>query len=469
MNIHAIIADLEQKIARNRNYVETVLADAKRAGRQNLTLSEDAECERRLNEIDADKASLERARRVEREESDLDAAMRESHPATPATPASRVNRAYDRVARITSEPRTYNRGNDPSGTNFLADVARAQLVGDAEAYSRLARHSQEERIERAGTGYSERAAGDLVTGSSGAGIGGICVPQYLVDLTAPAVAARRPLADSMTPHTLPDTGMTFTIPVITTATSVANQANQLDVVSATSLNETDLTLSVYTAAGQQQVSRQAVDRSSIDTFVVGDLLTRYATNLDSQLLNMATVGLAAKALSTLGAYADTQPTGAKLYPKILAAASGVEAVLMGTNADLCVMHSRRWNWLSKEMTTSWPLINSNGLPVQAAGTSNNANYGGVRGVLPNGMHVVVDNNVTTTVSASQDEVYVIPSAEAHLFEQPNSPVYIRAEQPSVQKLAVLYVVYGYYGFTFDRYGTGSMQKVAGTGLTTPTF
>ena len=249
MNINAIIAEIEQRIARNRAYVESVLAAAKAEGRQNLTLSEDAECERRLNAIDTDKAALERARKVEREESDLDAAMRESHPA-PA-PTGRSNRAYDRVARITSEPRTYNRGNDPSGTNFLADVARAQLVGDAEAYSRLARHSQEERVERAGTGYSERAAGDLVTGTSGAGIGGICVPQYLVEMTAPAVAARRPLADAMTPHTLPNTGMTFTIPVVTTGTSVANQANQLDAVSATSLNETDLTLSVYTAAGQQ--------------------------------------------------------------------------------------------------------------------------------------------------------------------------------------------------------------------------
>ena len=34
---------------------------------------------------------------------------------------------------------------------------------------------------------------------------------------------------------------------------------------------------------------------------------------------------------------------------------------MGANADVAVMHSRRWNWLAKEMTkTSWPLINFRG-------------------------------------------------------------------------------------------------------------
>ena len=85
------------------------------------------------------------------------------------------------------------------------------------------------------------------------------------------------------------------------------------------------------------------------------------------------------------------------------------------------------------------------------------------------LKVVVDNNVSTPVTVNQDEIYLVPSAEAHLFEEPNSPVYIRAEQPSAAKLAVLYVCWGYYGFTFDRYGAGSMQKVAGTGLTTPTF
>lgn len=264
--------------------------------------------------------------------------------------------------------------------------------------------------------------------------------------------------------------MTLTIPVFTTGTSVANQATQLTGVSSQSMVESDLTLSVYTAAGEQQVSRQAVDRSRVDTFVMADLMARYATNLDSQLLNMAAVGLTNKALGTLGAYADTQPTGAKLYPKILAAASGVEAVVLGSNADIAVMHSRRWNWLSKEMTSTWPMINSDGLPTQASGTNANKDYGsGVRGVLPNGIRVVVDNNISTTVSANQDEIYVVPSSECHVYEDSNAPAFIRAEQPAATTLGVLFVVYGYYAFTFDRYGSGSMQKVAGTGLTTPTF
>jgi hypothetical protein len=122
------------------------------------------------------------------------------------------------------------------------------------------------------------------------------------------------------------------------------------------------------------------------------------------------------------------------------------------------------------MTSSWPLINSQGIPTQAGGVNLNRDYGaGFRGLLPNGLAVIVDNNVTTTASSNQNEVYVVPSSECHLFEDASAPTYIRAEQPNAQNLGVLFVVYGYYAFTFDRYGAGSMQKVTGTGLTTPTF
>jgi hypothetical protein len=324
----------------------------------------------------------------------------------------------------------------------------------------------EERAER--PGYQERAAGDLT--SSGAG--GIVVPQYLVDMTALAVAARRPLADNMTRHPLPPEGLSFVVPTITTATSAAIQSTQLTAVSATSMVETDLTVSVQTAAGQQNVSRQAADRSRIDEFVVLDLMNRYATALDSQVINQATVGLSAVAATSLGTYTDATPTGAELYPKLLAAQSGVEATLLGVPADLVVMHSRRWAWLSKEMTTSWPLINSAGVPPQSGGVNTNTAYGpGFRGVLPCGLRVVVDNNIPVNKGAgtNEDEIYVVPSGEAHLWEDPNAPALIRAEQPNAPSLGILLVVYGYFAFTFQRYPSGAMQKVSGTGLITPTF
>src|SRR5262249_2734547 len=182
---------------------------------------------------------------------------------------------------VTRNERTYRPDLDPHGSGFVADVCRAQVMGDASAWARLARHMDEERVER--PGYQERAAGDLT--SSGAG--GLVVPQYLVDETALSVAARRPFADNMNKHPLPPDGLSFIVPTVTTATSVAIQSTQLTAVSATSMAETDLTLSVQTAAGLQNVSRQAAERSRVDQFVIADLMNRYATALDNQIINQA--------------------------------------------------------------------------------------------------------------------------------------------------------------------------------------
>jgi hypothetical protein len=77
--------------------------------------------------------------------------------------------------------------------------------------------------------------------------------------------------------------------------------------------------------------------------------------------------------------------------------------------------------------------------------------------------------VSTAVSGTQDEIYVVPSSECHLWESPGSPVFIRAEQPAATTLGILLVVFGYFCYTFDRMGSGSMQKVSGAGLTTPAF
>jgi hypothetical protein len=482
-NIRELIAgievELEASVKREqkaRKEIEITLATAQQEGRASLTEDEDKRCEELFGAIDLAKTQQEgiktklaRARKVDAEETESEARMNESRPVV-----KRDKPAYDEVMRVGREERTYTAQSDPGGNTFLRDVCRQFLYRDVQSEARLARHMQEERVERAGQ-YMERAAGDLITGTSGAGLGGLVVPQYLTDMYAPAVAAMRPFADICVPHALPPEGMSVVVPAITTATAVGNQTTQLlgTGIGATSLVETDVSISVLTAAGYQNVSRQAIDRGhGISDIVLGDLFNRYATNLDSTLINGATTGLAAKAASTLGAYADTQPTGAKLYPKVLAAASGVEAQCLNMATPThAVMHSRRWYWLAKEMTSSWPLINSSGIPTQAGGTMDGTSYynSGVRGVLPNGMYVVVDNNCSTTVTANQDEIYVVPRTECHLWEAPGSPAFIRAEQTNATTLGVLLVVYGYYAYTFDRYGAGSMQKVAGTGLTTPSF
>ena len=58
-----------------------------------------------------------------------------------------------------------------------------------------------------------------------------------------------------------------------------------------------------------------------------DLQRRYATTLDSTIVNQATTGLLAVATDV--AYTDATPTGPELYLKILGAAAGSEATPAG--------------------------------------------------------------------------------------------------------------------------------------------
>jgi hypothetical protein len=453
----------QKRAAKSLKEREYILAKVQQEGRSTLTEEEDKRVAELRDQHTAEKeneqgirAKLATANEILGEEESRAKAEKETKP----TGATR--KAYDQVARVGTEERTYRKDTDPYGKGFLSDIVRNFSSQDVEASGRLSRHMAEERVERAE--YLTRAVG---TGA----FAGLTVPQYLTDLYAPATAALRPFADACNRHPLPADGMSVNISRITTASSAALQASENSAVSETNLDDTLLSPLVQTAAGQQTISRQAIDRGTgIEDVTMQDLFNRVATVLDNTLLNQATNGLTNVATSV--AYTDATPTGAELYPKILGAAAGVEAALLAMGRPThAVMHSRRWYWLSSQMSSAWPLINWQGLPVQAAGTANTgSSYGsGPRGVLPCGLEVIVDNNIGTTLGAgTEDELYVVPQSECHLWEDPAAPMFIRAEQPAAASLGVLLVAYAYFAYTFGRYANG-MQKVNGTGMIAPTF
>lgn len=470
--IDELIASIEVELEaaqkrRNKAIAETkaILSIASQEGRSNLTAEEDERIAQLAvardgakSDAEGIKGKLANANKIKAEELESQRSVEQ----VTATGVKLPSRAYDQVARVGTEERTYNRGMDPTGEGFVRDIARQALFGEVQASTRLARHMQEERVERAGV-LTERAAG---TGA----FAGLTVPQYLTDMYAPNAAALRPFADVCNKHPLPADGMSVNISRITTATGVALQATENTAVQETNIDDTLLSINVQTAAGQQTLSRQAIERGTgVEAVVMDDLFRRYATTLDSTLLNQATNGLTNVATST--AYVDASPTGPELYPKILGAQSGVDTALMGFGTpDVVVMHSRRWAWLQSQLTSTWPMISQPGIATHAAGNNLATKYGsGARGILPNGLVVIVDNNIGTTLGAgTEDEIYVVPTSECHLWEMPNAPVFIRAEQPAASSLGVLMVLYGYFAYTFARF-TNGVAKINGTGLIAPTF
>lgn len=355
------------------------------------------------------------------------------------------------VSTVKSEPRTYRAQGEHS---FVADAFRAQFSNDYEAQQRLSRHMNEERIERR----------DVTS----ANFAGLVVPQFLTDLAAPFARAGRPVADRARKHTLPDQGLTISISKVTTGSAVAAQSEGA-AVEETNMDDTKLDITVATYAGQQNVSRQAIERgTNIDSLVMADLVSAYHTTLDAAVVAelFASAGQAVT-------YTDASPTVAELYPKLADAIQKVQTTFFaGPNA--IIMHPRRLAFIlaavdDQKRPLAVPVPNYNGQPAFASG--NGAPQYGNSGYTILGLPVITDANVATNKGAgtNQDTIYVGNLQELHLWEQGNGdPMMLRFEQPKAAELDVTMIVYGYAAVTANRY-PNAWSQINGTGLVTPTF
>ena len=362
---------------------------------------------------------------------------------------------------IVSEARTYTPN---SGNSFIADAFNAQYKGDFSAQERLARHTREEEVERR----------DVGTGN----FSGLVIPQYLVDLAAPFARAGRPTADFATnKHVLPAAGMTLNISRMTTGTSTAVQATENSAVSNTDSNDTLLTIDVRTIAGQQDLSKQVIERGSgVDAFVVQDLIRSWHTTLDSQILNGT--GAAGQMLGlrqTAGindvAFNEAAPTVALLYPKLADAYQEIQTSVF-MNPTHWIMHPRRLAFLLAGVDGSdrplvLPALNG---PFNAIATGQGAASYGNSGYSMMGLPIIADANIVTNggASATEDEIFCVSAAELHLWEQSGSPFALTFDATGAGSLTVKSVVYGYSAFSAGRY-PAAVSRISGTGLVAPTF
>jgi len=362
--------------------------------------------------------------------------------------------------KVTKEVRTYAPESDSS---FFKDAYNAQFKSDYAAQERLARHQREESIERRDVGTAQ--------------FEGLVIPQYLTEFAAPLARAGRPFADFATAkHTLPPAGMTLNISRMTTGSSTAVQVTQNDAVSETDVDDTLLTINVRTIAGQQDLSRQAIERGTgIDAFVAQDLIRSWHTTLDNQIINGAgtagTIEGLRNASGNTVTFTTTAPTVALLYPKLADAVQKIQ-----TNSFVqpthFLMHPRRLAFLLAGIDGSnRPLVvpAANG-PTNAVATGAGAAIYGNSGYQMMGLPIITDASILTTYGSStnQDEIYVVTAGECHLWEQAGSPFTLRYDATGAGNLTIKTVVYGYAAFSAGRYPTAN-TIISGTGLTTPSF
>ena len=361
--------------------------------------------------------------------------------------------------RVGDEPMTYS---ERSGTSFFRDLYASQMHHDPSAQNRMSRHSSEMDVE-----YRD---------SSTASFAGLVVPQYLTQLAAELARAGRPFANLCTNMPLPSDGMTINISRVTTGSTAAAQATENSAVSEQDLDDTLLTVDIRTIAGQQDVSRQALERGSgIDALIMADLQSAIATTLDLGLLSGdGTSGTLLGLMNITGknavTYTDASPTVAEFYPKLMDAIQQINSNRYA-GPDLIIMHPRRAAWLAAAVDgQSRPLVlPQSNVPQNAMGTGPVAGYG-LNGLQVAGIPVVADANVNTTRGAgsNQDNVFVVRRADMLLFESPGAPSMVRMDQTLGGQLTVKIVGYQYAAAVFGRY-PAAISVISGTGLVAPSF
>jgi HK97 family phage major capsid protein len=362
------------------------------------------------------------------------------------------------------------------GDQYFKDLLKWSTRGASpEVSDRLMRHTR----EMADLASSEQRAGSTTS------FGGVVPPQYLADQFAQMARAGRPVANTTYGLDLPAEGMSLIVPRGTTGSTTAIQSTQNSSVSNTDMVETDLNVPVFTIAGQQDVSRQAIERGvNVQQIVLGDLSADYAVKLDQQVLTGT--GSSGQGLGILNTSGIGQATAfsaavtlATFYSKLAGQINAVQTSRF-LAPNIVYMHPRRWNWLISQLdTTNRPLVTPelNG-PNNAYAVStvpiDTGSFQAVGTIL--GLPVVTDASIPTSVGTGpEDQVIVARREDLWLWENNNgAPSELVFQQTLGNQLTVKLIAYGYAAFTAGRYPSavgvlGGNAGTAGFGLIAPTF
>jgi HK97 family phage major capsid protein len=342
------------------------------------------------------------------------------------------------------------------GESFFGDLYRAQKYNDQAALDRLRRNQK-------------HALGEMRDVTSGdPGGAGFIPPIYLAEYWADLPRAGRPFADSVPTFPFPPNGLTITVPKVQTGVTEAVQTVENEAVSETDIDTQTVTASMVTIAGQNDISRQALERSfpGLDMVIYRDLQGAYDVQLDSQLLkgtgaNGQHLGLRTITSPNTVAYTDSTPTAAELLPKVYDAIQKV-ATNRFRNPDAIWMHPRRAAWLASNLSSTFPLFQQGGFN-RGVGAQDGGFAFSIAGI-----PVGLDANIGATYGAAtnEDEIYVLNDDDLLLAEGPMRQA--TYEDVGSGTLTVRLQLFAYSFFVPHRQ-VKSLTIISGTGLVAPTF
>ncbi|SKM81098.1 phage-related major capsid protein [Mycobacteroides abscessus subsp. massiliense] len=371
--------------------------------------------------------------------------------------AQAVRKAQARIAEV-KEAAAYEKG---SGRSYFKDLVLYSMNQDTDgsAAERLRRHA----VDVKGANYR---ALDRVDGN-----GGYFVPPiYLVSQYIELARSGRAFANLLTQQPLPAGTDSINIPKVTRGTLVGAQTADNAAVASQDLQDAQIRADVRTIAGEQNIAIQLLDQSPInfDEVVFQDLIADYGTKVDlATLTGSGTAGQVKGVHNTPGiqTIAVTAVDLTKFYGALADAIQRVHT-LRFLSPTVVVMHPRRWAWLTGQLDSQKrPLVLPAGRSFNNVATLDAVASQQVVGEIQ-GLPVVTDPNLPTTLGTNSDEdvVYVLRAPDLLLFE---SGIRTRVlNEVGGHNLQVTLQVYGYLAFTAERYPQSVVEI---SGLTAPTF
>lgn len=358
------------------------------------------------------------------------------------------------AVQVGAEPLVYDRGD--RSTSFFRDVVAAKFDGSGEAQERLHRHRQQ-MVEQRAINSTDGTGGEFIP------------PLWMQNEWIALARAGRPTANAVNQRPLPPNTDSINMPSVTGGTSTATQTDA-GAVSSTDIVTSSVSFGVKTVAGQQDLSRQLLDRSlpGIDEILFMDLAADYATKIDVQVLNGS--GSGSNALGILGTsgintvtYTDGSPTVPELWPSFAQALSKISATRYLPPTGW-VMHPRRWYWMTASVdTTGRPLIPYYA-PMNPIAQLERVGAENIVGTLF-GLPVLIDASVPTNLGGGTEDIILCMRFEdSWLFEDtPQTRVY---EEVLSNTLQIRVQLFNYFAFTAARYPK-SICTIGGTGLAAP--
>jgi len=264
---------------------------------------------------------------------------------------------------------------------------------------------------------------------------GLVPTRQLSEIINPLSTTIRPSIEAISRGVLPDAGMTFEIPKITAAPTVAETAEG-SAFSDTDQTSSFLSVTVKKYAGQQTFSVELLDRTSPAFFdeLVRNMAAAYAKATDAAVHAALVTG------ATLdGTTVTTYPTATELLGIISRGAASVYSATAGLPnpfARNLIANTSQWSNLMSLNDTGRPIYNEVTNPMNQPGS---ATPTALRGRVA-GLDLYVTANVASTSDTDKDGSLLIVNPDAYTWYE--SPTYrLRAESTAAGQVTI-----GYYGF-----------------------